>query len=205
MSTTHGTRQHGDTVICVRDKVCQRDVQLRSISTVMENAGFWEADLIAVDFSIRNKRRRPCDLKDKVARLKFRAVHLKDSIHRKSKSPVHLILYNCPVIITEKSSHWLAGRSECSRHAEDSRKLLDGWTTGSHGVVCTCVCLCVCVLMQTHIRVLFHVCLVEWYQGYDAGSIRGVHTLSCVCGCTVLEWSLCVCVCVWVQFSCVQR
>lgn len=92
----------------------------------MEDAGFWEADLIAVDFSIRNKRRRPCDLKDNVARFKFRVVHLKDSIHRKSKGPVHLILYDCPVIIPEKSSHWLAGLSECSRHAEDSRKLLDG-------------------------------------------------------------------------------
>ena len=158
MSTTNGTCQHGDTVICVWDKVHQHNVQLRSISTVMENAGFWEADLIAVDFSIRNKRRRPCDLKDKVARLKFRVVHLKDSIHRKSKSPVHLILYKCPVIIPEKSSHWLAGRSECSRHAEDSRKLLDGWTTGSHGIVRTCVCLCVCVCVCACVCVCMFVC-----------------------------------------------
>lgn len=29
----------------------------------MEDAGFWKADLIAMDFSIGIKRRGPCDLK----------------------------------------------------------------------------------------------------------------------------------------------
>ncbi|TNN67191.1 hypothetical protein EYF80_022608 [Liparis tanakae] len=65
MATTVGARQHSDTVVCVRSDVRYGDVQIGSIGTAMGDAGFWEADLVAVDFSIGNKRRRPCYLKHK--------------------------------------------------------------------------------------------------------------------------------------------
>lgn len=98
----------------------------------MEDAGFREPDLIAMDFPIGNKRRRPCDLKHKSVRFKFSVLLLKYSSQiyqngtEETKSLVLLILSNCPISIPEKPSHWLAGHSKCSRHAEDSRKLLDG-------------------------------------------------------------------------------
>lgn len=63
MSTSHRTCQHTDTVVCVRNEVCKGNVEFRGIPTVMENARFWEADLIAMDFSIGIKRWGPCDLK----------------------------------------------------------------------------------------------------------------------------------------------
>lgn len=66
MSATVGARQHSNTVVCVWNEVRYCDVELRGVATVMEDAGFWEADLIAVDFSIGNKRMRPCDLKQNV-------------------------------------------------------------------------------------------------------------------------------------------
>lgn len=63
MSTTRGACQHSNTVVCVWDEVHHCNIKLRGIPTVMEDAGFWEADLIAMDFSIGIKRRGPCDLK----------------------------------------------------------------------------------------------------------------------------------------------
>ena len=95
MSTAIGTRQQSDTVVCVWNKVLYCDVERRSIATVMEDAGFWEADLIAMDFSVGNKRRGPCDLqfnKDKDVVLKFLVVHIqyriwiiRVKVHRKPK------------------------------------------------------------------------------------------------------------------------
>lgn len=65
MTTTVRTCQHCDTVVCVRDEGRYWDAELRSFAALMEDAGFWEADLVTVDLPIGNKRRGPCYLKCK--------------------------------------------------------------------------------------------------------------------------------------------
>lgn len=107
MSTAFGTGQHSDTVVCVRDEVSDCDVKVGGGPTVRGDPGLWEADLIAVDFSVGIKRTGPRDLKNNNMDSSG-GLFIENTAMTEILGLVHTVPPNWS---PEKSFHWLAGHS----------------------------------------------------------------------------------------------